>query len=46
MVSALVVMAAAALMQQPACGALKNLTLPAVTITAADLYRGGVIPSS
>jgi feruloyl esterase len=40
MVSSLVVMAAAALLQQP-CDALKTMSLPRVTITAAELVAAG-----
>ena len=41
MVSSLVVMAAAALMQPPACGALKALSLPNAAITAAAFVSAG-----
>jgi len=41
MVSSLLVMAAAALMQPPACAALKTLSLPTVTITAAEFVAAG-----
>jgi feruloyl esterase len=41
MVSTLVVMAAAALLQQPACDSLKTLSLPRATITAAEFVAAG-----
>ena len=42
MISSLVVMAAAAFLQhQPACAALKSLTLPNVAITAAEVVAAG-----
>jgi feruloyl esterase len=41
MVSSLIVMAAAALMQPPTCAALKTLSLPTVTITAAEFVAAG-----
>ena len=41
MISSLVVMAAAALLQQPACDALKTLSLPTVTITAVEFVAAG-----
>ena len=41
MVSSLVVMAAAALLQQPACEPLKTLSLPAATITAVEFVAAG-----
>ena len=42
MISSLIVMAAAALMQQPpACAALKTLSVPTVTITAAEFVAAG-----
>ncbi len=41
MVSSLVVMAAAALLQQPTCEPLKTLSLPAATITAAEFVAAG-----
>jgi feruloyl esterase len=42
MISSFIVMAAAALMQQPpACAALKTLSLPTVTITAAEFVAAG-----
>src|SRR4029079_13784616 len=45
MVSSLIVMAAAALMRQPpACAALKALSLPTVTITAAEFIAAGSAP--
>jgi feruloyl esterase len=45
MIASLLGMAAAALLQQPACGALKSLALPTVTITAADFVVAGAAPS-
>src|SRR4026209_1741192 len=41
MISSLVMMAAAAFLQQPACGALKTLSLPTVTITSAEFVAAG-----
>src|SRR5687768_8949885 len=41
MVSSLVVMAAAALLQQPACEPLKTLSLPGATITAVEFVATG-----
>ena len=41
MISSLVVMAAAAFLQQPACEALKTLSLPTVTITSAEFMAAG-----
>jgi feruloyl esterase len=41
MVSSLIVMAAAAFLQPPACGALKTLSLPTVTITSAEFVAAG-----
>ena len=42
MVSSLLAMAAAALLQQPACDGLKTMSLPHVTITAAEFVAAGV----
>ena len=39
MIGSLAVMASAALLQQPSCDALKTLSLPHVTITAANSLR-------
>ena len=41
MISSLVVMAAAALLQQPTCDALKTISLPQTTITAAEIVTAG-----
>ena len=41
MVGSLVVMAAAALLQQPACGALKTLSLPNVAVTSSEFVAAG-----
>src|SRR5918994_1021452 len=41
MVSSLVVMAAAAMLQPPACDALKSIPLSRVTITAAEFVAAG-----
>jgi feruloyl esterase len=41
MISSLVMMAAAAFLQQPACGALKTLSIPTVTITSAEFVAAG-----
>jgi feruloyl esterase len=41
MISSLVVMAAAALLQQPPCDALKTISLPRATITAAEIVPAG-----
>jgi feruloyl esterase len=41
MVSSLVIMAAAALLQQPTCDTLKTISLPRVTITAAEFVAAG-----
>jgi feruloyl esterase len=41
MVSSLIVMAAAALLQQPACEPLKTVALPRATITAAEFVAAG-----
>ena len=41
MISSFITMAAAALLQQPACGSLKSLTIPNVAITAADFVAEG-----
>ena len=41
MISALMVMAAATFLQQPACEALRSLNLPKVAITAADFVAAG-----
>ena len=41
MVSSLVVMAAAALLQQPACDSLKTVSLPRATITAVESVAAG-----
>jgi hypothetical protein len=41
MVRSLVVLAAAALLQQPACDSLKTLSLPRATITAVDTVAAG-----
>ena len=41
MVSSLVVMAAAALLQQPVCDSLKTLSLPRATITAVESVAAG-----
>ena len=41
MVSSLVAMAAAALLQQPACDSLKTLSLPRATITAVESVAAG-----
>jgi feruloyl esterase len=41
MISSLVAMAAAALLQQPACEALKTISLPRMTITAAEFVGAG-----
>jgi feruloyl esterase len=41
MISSLLLMTAAALAQQPACDALKTLSLPRVTITAAEFVAAG-----
>ena len=41
MISSLVVMAAAAFLQPPACGALKTLSIPTVTITSAEFVAAG-----
>jgi feruloyl esterase len=45
MISSLAVMAAAALLQQPACDALKTLPLPRATVTAAELVAAGAAPA-
>ena len=39
MISALVVVAAAVLLQQPACDALETISLPRVTIDAAEFVN-------
>src|SRR5688500_2844059 len=44
MISSLVVMAAAALLQQPPCEALKTVSLPRATITAVELVAAGAQP--
>lgn len=41
MFSSLIVMAAAAFLQPPACGALKTLSLPNATITSAEFVAAG-----
>jgi len=41
MISSLIVMAAAAFLQPPACAALKTLSLPNATITSADFVAAG-----
>src|SRR5688500_10685925 len=41
MVSSLVVMAAAALLQQPPCDALKTVSLPRATLTAVEFVAAG-----
>jgi feruloyl esterase len=41
MISSLVLMAAAALLPQPACDAIKTMTLPRVTITATEFVAAG-----
>src|SRR5688500_17258482 len=41
MVSSLLVMAAAALLQQPPCDALKTVSLPRATLTAVELVAAG-----
>jgi feruloyl esterase len=41
MISSILAMAAAALLQQPACDALKSMSLPHVTIVSAEFVAGG-----
>lgn len=41
MVSSFLVMASAALLQQPSCDALETLSLPHVTITSAEFVAAG-----
>jgi feruloyl esterase len=41
MVSSLIVIAAAALLQQPVCGGLKTLSLPHATVTLAEVVAAG-----
>src|SRR5262245_10218129 len=45
MVSSLVVMAAAAFLQQPSCDALKALTLPKATIQSVEFVAAGNAPT-
>ena len=44
MISSLVVMAAAVLLQSPSCDALKALSRPHLTITAVEFVAAGAVP--